>query len=338
VEAGHDLNAQPVGSGPFKFVSYQPRSMVTFEKNPDYYEAGKPYVDGLEFHLIPDVTALTNAVLSGTVDFSNEIPPKDWATVSATPGIVGQTLEGSRYYWLLMNNTVAPFDNPKVRQAVAHAINREAIVAGTFFGQATPLLGGVIPEWNWAYAGLEVFKPEGDPEMAKALLAEAGVPDGIQTSITMASSFPAMVAMAPIIQANLAAIGINAEIKTMEIPRYWDEVWGPSAFDMTTMYWVSPLADPDDFVFNNYACETGINVQKSCSEAMEAVLREAKSGQTEEARKEAYRRQQELSLEEMPIVPLVNAWLLIAHTDRLQNYVPMRTGFLKTLKDAWLVS
>jgi peptide/nickel transport system substrate-binding protein len=301
VEAGHDLNAQPVGSGPFKFVSYQPRSMVTFEKNPDYYEAGKPYVDGLEFHLIPDVTALTNAVLSGTVDFSNEIPPKDWATVSATPGIVGQTLEGSRYYWLLMNNTVAPFDNPKVRQ-------------------------------------LEVFKPEGDPETAKALLAEAGVPDGFQTSITMASSFPAMVAMAPIIQANLAAIGINAEIKTMEIPRYWDEVWGPSAFDMTTMYWVSPLADPDDFVFNNYACETGINVQKSCSEAMEAVLREAKSGQTEEARKEAYRRQQELSLEEMPIVPLVNAWLLIAHTDRLQNYVPMRTGFLKTLKDAWLAS
>ena len=124
----------------------------------------------------------------------------------------------------------------------------------------------------------------------------------------------------------------------MDIPRYWDEVWGPSAFDMKTMYWVSPLADPDDFVFNNYACETGINVQKSCSKAMEAVLREAKSGQTEEARREAYRRQQELSLEEMPIVPLVNAWLLIAHTDRLQNYVPMLTGFLKTLKDAWLAS
>lgn len=338
VESGHDLNAQPIGSGPFRFVSYQPRSMVKFEKNADYYEAGKPYFDGLEFHLIPDVTALTNAVLSGTVDFSNEIPPKDWATVSATPGLVGQTLEGSRYYWLLMNNTVAPFDNAKVRQAVAHAINRQAIVAGTFFGQATPLLGGVIPEWNWAYAGLEVFKPEGDTEKAKALLAEAGVADGFQTSITMASSFPAMMAMAPIIQANLAAIGINAEIKTMEIPRYWDEVWGPSNFDMTTMYWVSPLADPDDFVYNNYACDTGINVQKSCSDAMMAVLDEAKSAPTEEARKEAYRRQQELSLEEMPIVPLVNAWLLIAHTDRLQNYVPMRTGFLKTLKDAWLAA
>lgn len=336
VEAGHDLNAQPVGSGPFKFVSYQPRSMVKFEKNASFYEEGKPYFDGLEFHLIPDVTALTNAVISGTVHFTNEVPPKDWSMVSTSPGIVGQTLEGSRYYWLLMNNTVAPLDNAKVRQAIAQVINREAIVAATFFGQAKSLLGGVIPEWNWAYPNIQAFKPEGDVEKAKALLAEAGFPDGFSTSMTMASSFPAMVGMAPILQANLASIGIKAEIKTMEIPRYWDEVWGPSAFDITAMYWVSPLADPDDFVYNNYATGTGINVQKSSSEAMDKLLKEAKSATTQEERKALYKQQQELALEEMPIVPLVNSYLLIAHTDKLQNYKPMRTGFLKTLKDAWM--
>lgn len=336
LEAGHDLNTTPIGSGPFKFVSYQPRSMVKFEKNASYYEAGKPYFDGLEYHLIPDVTALTNAVISGTVHFTNEVPPKDWATVSTSPGITGQTLEGSRYYWLLLNNSVAPLDNPKVRQAIAHVINREALVAATFFGQAKPLLGGVIPEWNWAYPGIQAFAPQGDVEKAKALLAEAGVADGFKTSMTLASSFPAMIAMAPILQANLASIGIQAEIKTMEIPRYWDEVWGPSAFDMTTMYWVSPLADPDDFVFNNYATGTGINVQKSSSEAMDKLLNEAKSATTTEERKALYKAQQELALEEMPIAPLVNALLLIAHTDKLKNYHPMRTGFLKTLKDAWL--
>jgi peptide/nickel transport system substrate-binding protein len=337
LESGHDLNAQPVGSGPFKFVSYQPRSMIKFDKNPDFYEAGKPYFDGLEFHLIADVTALTNAVISGTVNFSNEIPPKDWQIIKSTPGTIGLELEGSRYYWLLPNNTTPPLDNPKVRQAIAHALDRQAIVAGTFFGQATPILGGVIPEWNWAYAGLEVFNPRGDVEKAKALLAEAGFPNGFETSLTMASSFPAMVAMAPIIQANLAAVGINAKISTMEIPRFWDEVWGPSKFDMTAMYWVSPLADPDDFVFNNYACGMAINVQKSCTDAMDAILKEAKSATTREARKEVYKRQQEMSLEDMPIVPLVNAWILTAHTDKLKNYKPMRTGFLKTIKDAWLV-
>jgi len=336
LEGGHDLNAQPIGSGPFKFISYQPRSMITFEKNAEFYEAGKPHFDGLEMHLIADVTALTNAVLSGTVNFSNEIPPKDWQTVIATPGISGQTLEGSRFYWLLPNHDRAPMDDQKVRQAIAHAIDRTAIVAGTFFGQATPILGGVIPQWNWAYANLDYFAPRGDVEKAKALLVEAGFPDGFETSLTMASSFPAMVSMAPIIQANLAAIGIKATIDTMEIPRYWDEIWAPSKFDMTAMYWVSPLADPDDFVYNNYHSGTALNVQKSSDLAMDEILVKAKSGTSQEARKQDYLKQQEMSLEQMPIVPLVNAWLLIAHTDKLKNYKPMRSGFLKTIKDAWL--
>ncbi len=336
VESGHDLNAQPIGSGPFKFISYQPRSKVLFERNPEFYEEGKPYLDALEFHLIADVTALTNAIVSGTVNFSNEIPPKDWETVRSTPGLVGETLEGSRYYWLLPNNSKAPLDKPLVRQAIAHAIDRQAIVAGAFFGQATPILGGVIPAWSWGYADLNVFTPAGNPEKAKQLLAEAGLAEGFETSLTMASSFPAMLAMAPIIQANLAAVGIKATISTMEIPRYWDEVWGPSKFDLTAMYWVSPLADPDDFVFNNYACGMAINVQKSCTEAMDALLQKAKSETTQEARKVAYLEQQQLSLEEMPIVPLVNAWILTAYTDKLKGYKPMRTGFLKTLKDAWL--
>jgi len=336
LESGHDLNAQPVGSGPFKFVSYQPRSMIVFEKNADFYEEGKPHFDGLEFHLIADVTALTNAVLSGTVNFSNEIPPKDWQTVISAPGIVGQTLEGSRFYWLLPNHDRSPLDDQKVRQAIAHAIDRSAIVAGTFFGQATPILGGVIPEWNWAYADIDYFNPRGDVDKAKGLLAEAGYPDGFETSLTMASSFPAMVSMAPIIQANLAAVGIKASIDTMEIPRYWDEIWAPSAFDLTAMYWVSPLADPDDFVYNNYHSGTALNVQKSINAEMDAILTKAKSGITQEERKANYLLQQEMSLEQMPIVPLVNAWLLIAHTDKLKNYTPMRSGFLKTIKDAWL--
>jgi peptide/nickel transport system substrate-binding protein len=335
VESGYDLNAKPIGAGPFKFVSYEPRSAIRFERNPDYFEAGKPYFDAMEFRIISDVTALTNSVMSGDVNFSNEIPPKDWATVQTNPDLKTLTLEGSRYYWLLPNNKSVPMDNPKVRQAIALAIDRKALVTGAFFGQATPILGGVIPQWNWAYADLKYFKEGPDVAKAKELLAEAGVPNGFESSMTIASSFPAMVAMAPIIQANLAAVGIKAKIGTMEIPRYWDEVWGPSKFDITTMYWVSPLADPDDFVTNNYKCGMPINVQKSCSKEMDASLEEAKAGSTLEARKAAYKKQQALSLEEMDIVPLVNAWLLMAYSNKLQGFTPLRTGFLKTLKDSW---
>lgn len=335
VESGHDLNAHPIGSGPFKFVSYQPRTAIKFERNPNFYEKGKPYFDAMEYRIISDVTALTNAVISGVVNFSNEIPPKDWARVKSTPGLEGKSIEGSRYYWLLPNNQKIPLDNPKVRQAIAHAIDRSAIVQGTFFGQATPITGGVIPSWNWGYADLNYFKHGADSEKAKKLLADAGYADGLQSSMTIASSFPAMMGMAPIIQANLQKVGIKAKIGTMEIPRYWDEVWSTSNFDITTMYWLSPLADPDDFVTNNYKCGMAINVQKSCSKAMDAILEEAKTAPTQQQRKALYRKMQELSLAEMGIVPLVNGWILIAHTNKLQNYQPMRTGFLKTLKDAW---
>jgi peptide/nickel transport system substrate-binding protein len=335
VESGHDLNATPVGSGPFKFVSYEPRSAIKFERNPDYFQAGKPYFDAMEYRIIPDVTALTDAVMSGEVNFSNEIPPKDWATVQANTDLATQAVEGSRYYWLLPNNKNKPLDNPKVRQAIGLAIDRKAIVTGAFFGQATPILGGVIPKWNWAYADIHFFKEGADVDGAKKLLAEAGYPNGFETSMTMASSFPAMMAMAPIIQANLAAVGIKATIGTMEIPRYWDEVWGPSKFDITTMYWVSPLADPDDFVTNNYKCGMAINVQKSCSPEMDAALEEAKAGGSQEERKAAYKKMQELSLQEMGIVPLVNAYILIAYDKKLQGFKPLRTGFLKTLKDSW---
>jgi len=335
VESGYDLNAKPVGSGPFKFMSYEPRSVIKFDRNEKYFQEGKPYFDAMEYRIIPDITALTNAVASGEVNFSNEIPPKDWASMKTNAELKSQTLEGSRYYWLIPNNTTKPLDNPKVRQAIGLAIDRSALVAGAFFGQATAIRGGVIPEWNWGYADIKFFGEKGEVAKAKALLAEAGFPNGFETSMTMASSFPPMMGMAPIIQANLAAIGIKAKINSMEIPRYWDEIWGPSKFDMTAMYWLSPLADPDDFVTNNYKRGMAVNVQKSGSAELDAILDEAKQAPSQDARKAIYKKMQEMSLEEMGIVPLVNGHLLIAHSNKLQGYVPMRTGFLKTLKDAW---
>jgi len=336
VQSGHDLNAKPIGSGPFKFVSYEPRNAVKFVRNDNYFESGKPYFDSMEYQLIGDITALTTAVLSGQVNFSNEIPPKDWNRVKSNKNLIAQTLEGSRFNWLLPNNSHKPFDDVRVRQAVSYALNRVSLVDGAFFGQATAITGGVIPKWNWAYApDVQFTADKGDIAKAKAKLTEAGHPNGFSTSMSIVSSFPQQMAMAPIIQANLEAVGIKAKISTMEVPRYWDEIWGTSNFDITTMYWLSPLADPDDFVTNNYASTAAVNVQKYKSTKMDDLLKQAKSAPSQDARKDLYKQMQQLSMDDMPIVPLVNGWLLIAYTNKLQNYKPMRTGFLKTLKDSW---
>ncbi len=336
VESGHDLNAEPVGSGPFKFVSYTPRNVIEFVKNENYYEEGRPYFDAMSYRIVSDATALSNGLKSGEIQFSNEVPPKDWQAIISKSNMVDASIEGSRYYWMVPNHKREPLGNPLVRQAIAHALNRQAIVQGAFFGQATPIVGGVIPEWNWGYAGLKFFEPKGNIEKAKQLLAEAGVAPGTPITLTMVSSWPPMMSMAPIIQANLSQIGLKAEIDTMEVPRYWDEIWGPSKFDLTAMYWLSPLADPDDFVTNTYATTAAVNVQQGGSKEMDDLMLAAKSAVTPEERKALYRQQQELSLETMDVIPLVNGWVLTAHTDKLKNFKPMRTGFLKTLKDAWL--
>ena len=335
VESGWDLNEKPIGSGPFVFDRYVPKNGIYFKKNNNYYESGKPQFDELDYRIITDPTALSNALKSGEVHLSNEVPPKDWNTIINMPGMVDASIEGSRYYWMIPNHTRPPLDNPKVRQAIGIAINRAAIVKGAFYGQATPILGGVIPKWNWGYAGINYFKERGDIEKAKQLLIEAGVKKGTEINLMMVSTWPPMMSMAPIIQANLLQIGLKSKIDTMEVPRYWDEIWAPSKFDLTVMYWLSPLADPDDFVTNTYLSTSPVNTQKGGSKEMDDLLMKAKSTVSEKDRKKIYYQQQELSLDTMDVIPLVNGWVLTAHTDKLKNFKPMRTGFLKTLKDAY---
>ena len=335
-EAGHDVGTTPIGTGPFKFVEYQPGTVIKLSRNPDYYEGNKPYIENLEYRVISDQTAITNALQEGVVNFSNVIPAKDWAAIEANPELTKVPVEGSRWFWIPINNNTAPLDNPLVRKAIGHAVDRQAIVDAVFYGLARVIQGGVVPEWSWGHVpDLKVFSTGADPEKAKKLLAEAGYPDGFDISFKVGTEWPRLLAMAPLIQANLAAVGINAEISTMGTTQWLDEVYTAREYDISDMYWLSPLADPDDFTTLNYLCGDPMNFQGSCSEEMDALLTEARTATTREARKDAYRRMQELSMEQMTLVPLVNALILHAHTNKLKGFKPMRTGFLKTLKDAW---
>jgi len=337
VESGHDLNAEPIGSGPFKFVRYQPKNVIEMVRNEQFYEADKPYFDALEMRIVSDQTALTNSLRQGVNNFSNQVAPKDWASLEAHPDLATQAIAGSRWHWMMTNTDKKPLDDPAVRRAIAYAIDRKSITDAIFFGLADPILGGIIPGWNWAHAPeTQVLPPNGDPDKARQILTDAGYTEPIELTYTVSSSMPILVNMAPLIQANLLAAGFRVKLDSVEIPRYWDVVWSGGNYELSTMFWLSPLADPDDFVGLNYRCDSPMNPQHYCSEKMDSLLAEAKKAPTQEKRAELYKEVQELSLEEMPLVPLVNAYVLNAYTTKLKNYKPMRTGFLKTLKNAYL--
>ena len=166
-----------VGTGPFMFKEWVSNDHVTLVKNPDYWDksSGGPYLDAITFKPISDTTATLNALQSGDVDIAQTIAPVDVPAAQADTNLqYFDRGSACNMGHLAMNSTKAPFDNLKVRQAVAYAINRQAIV-DAFFGDT-----GVVID-NWMPPGTKFSQdlglPNYDPEKAKALLAESGVTD-----------------------------------------------------------------------------------------------------------------------------------------------------------------
>ena len=339
VEANGDLQTVMVGTGPFKFVSYEPGKSVVLEKNPSYYVPGQPVVDGIEIVFITDATSRLNAVLTKQVDLSQDIAPKDYRQLSSTPGVTAIALENGSCNWAYigMNCTRAPFDNPKVRQAVAYAKNRQAIADNVFFGQAIPLTGGIVPQWSWAYAeNLNLYSPGPDVEKAKALLAEAGFADGFETTIKVSPAYPALSGEAAIDQESLKAIGITANIVNLEWGTFINDVFGGNDFDMQVCGWGGPFIDPDEFLYPEFHSAQGFNPHLFADPEVDALLEQGRTTFEREGRKAIYDQVQEKIFTLSPVAAGTNARLIQASQDYVQGFTPLPTGMMRWAREAWL--
>ncbi len=212
VDKNGNLTKTANGTGPFKFVEYIPNTRVILERFADYWDTGKPYIDRIEMIPIADDTARTTAVRTGTVDFIEYAPSKDLAMMKndRTLVLAGDANTNIRYLGFNLTKKDAPWANPKVRQAISLAMDRQAIVDVAFYGFATPTLA-FFPPGYWAT--LETPVPMQNIPMAKALLAEAGFPNGFKTTIKTWSSYNFLRDAALAAQDQLKAIGIVAEVQ-----------------------------------------------------------------------------------------------------------------------------
>ena len=236
--ASADSNAtKPVGTGPFKFSQWVQGDRVELVRNPDYW--GEPAkLDKVTFKFISDPTAAFSAMMAGDIDaFPNYPAPENLAQFEADPRfqvIVGAT-EGETI--LAMNNRQAPFDDIRVREAVAHAIDRKAIIDGAMFGYGTPI-GSHFSPTNPAYedlTGLSAY----DPERAKALLAEAGV-SGLKPRLILPPPSYARRG-GEIVASQLRAVGIEPQIVNVEWAQWLEQVFKNHDFDMTIVSHTEPL-------------------------------------------------------------------------------------------------
>lgn len=237
-ESAENNATNPVGTGPFTFVDWVQGDHVEIAKNADYWgEMAK--LEKAEFKFIGDSTAAFAAMMAEDVDtFPNFPAPETLAQFEADPRftvIVGST-EGETI--LSTNNLQPPFDNVKVRQALAHAIDRQAIIDGAMFGYGTPIGTHFAPH-NPAYLDLTGMSAY-DPEKSKALLAEAGFPDGFSATLKLPPP-PYARRGGEIIAAQLREVGIDLEISNLEWAQWLEQVFNGKDFDLTIVSHTEPM-------------------------------------------------------------------------------------------------
>jgi len=237
-ETAESNATNPVGTGAFTFVNWVQGDRIELARNADYW-GDAPALETATFRFISDPTAAFAAVMAEDVDVFAGFPaPENLPQFEADPRfqvIVGST-EGETI--LAMNNKVAPFDNPLVREAVAHAIDRQAIIDGAMFGYGTPIGTHFAPH-NPAYVDLTGLSGY-DPERARELLAEAGLPDGFTTTLRLPPPSYARRG-GEIIAAQLREVGIETEVTNVEWAQWLEQVFGAKDFGLTIVSHTEPM-------------------------------------------------------------------------------------------------
>lgn len=309
----------PVGSGPFKFLSYDnSQQVVDLEGFSDYWE-GAPHIQSLRVRVISDMNALQAELRAGRVDIApmpTSLSPDAVKLLSQDPNLQVQSFTGSNVNLLTLNTTSAPLDNVKVRQAIAYAIDRESMIKNLLLNYAK-LAHSILPEESWAYSPGQKYSY--DPAMAKKLLDEAGFKDpdgdGPQTRFSkpviykVSGSSAAGRNYAGVIQNYLKEVGIPVSIETAEANTVFDEV-RRGHFQIFYSQWVGGNQDPifykDLFASSEIPTETRASRNRSrySNKELDAILDEAVNTVDRTKGLELYKRTQEIVSRDVPVFPL----------------------------------
>ena len=303
------VDLEPVGTGPFQLVAYQKDAVIRYKAHPDYW-AGKAAIDDLVFAITQDASVRWQKLQAGECHVMPYPNPADLEAIAANPDVELMEQEGLNVGYLAFNTEKPPFDNKVVRQALNMAVNKQAILDAVFQG-AGSIAKNPIPPTIWSYNDAVQDYPY-DPEKAKAMLEEAGVTD-LKTNIwampVQRPYNPNAKRMAELIQADWAAIGVEAEIVSFE----WGEYLKRSKegeHDTVLLGWTGDNGDPDNFLYVLLGCaaaDDGTNRARWCYQPFDDLLLQAKQVSDVAERTKLYEEAQVIFKEEAP-------WVTIAHS------------------------
>ncbi|MGH6886165.1 MAG: ABC transporter substrate-binding protein [Geminicoccales bacterium] len=322
---GPDFGKNPVGTGAFRMTDWTLGQHVIFERNPDYYREGLPRLDKITFEVGQEPLVALLRLERGEVDMLGDpIPSAKFLEVMEGP-LAENVVEGGQLHtgYVTMNVNIPPFDNQLVRQAVNHAINKERIIR-IVNGRAVPAsqpLPPAMPGYAKDYQGYAY-----DPEKAKALLAEAGHEDGLATELFAMNTDPNP-RIAQAIQQDLAAIGIDAELKTLAQANVIAAGGEPDQAPMIWsggMGWIADFPDPSNFYGPILGCggavPGGWNWAWYCNEELDRRGAEANAITDPARAEERIQMWREIFLaimEDAPWAPVFNEQRFTMKTERL---------------------
>ena len=253
IEEKGDLRRTAVGTGPFILQEWVPQSHLKAKRNPDYWDKGKPYLDALEFKVIPDEANIIAQLRTGNVHHALLEDNKNYLLVKDDKRLL--TLRSPRlgFDMVMINHGRKPFQDVRVRQALSLAIDRAEVLQAAASGLGT-VTGPLTPAMKpWALP-IETFKEwyTPNPERAKKLLADAGFPSGFKTTLKVIPTFPTMVAGAQVIAAQLKKVGIDVQIVQEEYGVWIKAIIKPSFDYDLTMNITNGDADPDSLLYRRF--------------------------------------------------------------------------------------
>jgi len=304
-----------IRTGPFILDSFQPGSSAKLKRNPNYHKDGKPYFDDAEFLAMADVTARTNALLSGAVDWIGRADLKTLDLLKRDPNLLITEVSGYGHYVLPMNCSTPPFDNLDVRLAIKFALDRKQIVDKIFLGHAT--IGNDNPI---APSVKHAINPEPtydlDPDKAKFYLKKAGL-SSLKVDLSVADeAFSGAVDAAVLYQSDAAKCGIEINVVREPNDGYWDNVWMKKGW--CASYWSGrPTCD---WMFSAaYAESAAYNETFWKNDRFNSLLISARPETDEKKRGEIYAEMQQLVHDDGGQIVLVFNNYVEAHSKKLAH-------------------
>ncbi|WP_277589839.1 ABC transporter substrate-binding protein [Pseudomonas chlororaphis] len=313
------LNSQPIGTGPFVFGRFQKDASIRYKANPDYF-AGKPAVDSLIFAITPDANVRLQKLRRNECQIALSPKPLDVTAALEEPALKVEKTAAFMTAFVAINSQHPPLDKPEVRQAINLAFDKANYLKAVFENTAEPA-NGPFPPNTWSYAK-ELPGYAHDPAKARQLLAKAGLKDGFQTTVwtrpsgSLLNPNPSLGAQQ--LQADLAQVGIQAEIRVIE----WGELIRRAKageHDLLFMGWAGDNGDPDNFLTPQFTCaavKSGTNFARYCDPGLDKLITAGKTTTEQGVRSKLYQ-QAQTQIQQQAL------WLPLAHP----------TAFALTRKD-----